>query len=197
MCNAADRVPNVDLPAARARTVAEAEGEAERATALVRALAQLLLGVSSALEWNDAIARAERAAVGVLFPLGEPAVPLVADGIELHGRTRDELRTELCGALCRMVVDHDVALVLGPAANPDAVTIAVDAVGNITVSAAAPPGSEARMEALGWSGETADGRYCDEYPDPPTIAEAVTRVLDTLRELHDVQSSDELVTELA
>lgn len=196
-CNAADRVLHVTAPAPRARAVAEAEREAERAAARVRALAQLLLGVSSAFEWNDAIARAERAAVRVLFPLDGPAVPLVDDGLELHGRARDELRTELCGALCRMVVDHDVVLALGPETNPAAVVIAVDKTGNITVSAAAPLGSEARMDALGWSGEIVDGRYCEQHPDPPNIGEVVTLVLDTLRELHGVHGSDGLVTELA
>ena len=144
-CNAADRVPNLFDANARSVAVALARFESDRATKAVRRIAQLLLGVSSALGWNDAIARAERAAVSVLFPVDGPVVPLIADGLELTGQTRAALRTELSGALCRMVVDHNVALALGPWANPVAIILKVDAVGNITVSAIAPRGTEQEM----------------------------------------------------
>ena len=53
-CNAADRVPLVSADSDRSQAVAAAEREAEHAATLVRAIAQLLLGVSSALGWNDA-----------------------------------------------------------------------------------------------------------------------------------------------
>ena len=185
-CNAADRVPNLFDANARSVAVALARFENDRATKAVRRIAQVLLGVSSALGWNDAIARAERAAVSVLFPVDGPAVPLIADGLELTGQTRAALRTELSGALCRMVVDHNVALALGPWANPVAIILKVDAVGNITVSAVAPRGTEQEMTALGWSERSDDGLFTASYPDPPIINDAVTLVLDTLHVIYDV-----------
>src|SRR4051812_12711538 len=196
-CNAADRVPSLHDASARSVAVELARSEADRASTAVRGLAQLLLGVSSALGWNDAIARAERAAVVVLHPWSGAVVPLTDDGLTFVGGTRAALRTELSGALCRMVIDHDVALAVGPRSEPVAILLKVDAVGNIIVTAVAPRGSEHEMSNLGWCERRDDGRYTAEYADPPLIHEAVTLVLDTLHTIYGVTSSSDLITELA
>ena len=95
-----------------------------------------------------------------------------------------------------MVVDHDTALTLGSEASPAAVVIAVDPSGNITVSAEAVSGSEVQAEELGWPRELVDGRYSQEFPDPPVVNDVVSLVLDTLRELLGLRGRNGLVTQL-
>lgn len=189
-CNAADRVgalltdPDVDgtEPAIRIALGAAAAG-AETAERATRRLAALLLGVTSQSVWNDAVARAERAAVMVLHPPGDVIVRLVDEGIVLRARYADELVTELCGTLCRMIIDHDCELGLrvpGPA-GPE-VRFRVDAVGNLAALARTDPADHERLAELGWPGTApSSGELTAAWDDPLSVVEPARLAAATLQ----------------
>ena len=118
----------------------------ETAQRTTRSLAQLALGVTSQLGWNDEIARAERAATMVLHPVEERVVSLAEDGLVLRAHHDPELVTELCGAFCRMIVDHDCELELrSTTGEPCRIVVRVDEVGNLDASVVVAP---AEVDAL-------------------------------------------------
>jgi hypothetical protein len=92
-----------------------AEEGADESERVARRIAQLAFGVSSGLEGNERVQRLDRAAVSVLHPppgTGTP-VGLVDDGLELFSRHTPELRIELGGIICRMLVDRNVTVRFG------------------------------------------------------------------------------------
>jgi len=92
-----------------------AEEGADETDRIARRVAQLALGVSSALEPNEHVERLDRAAVAVLHPPQRTLRPvgLVNDGIELFSRHAPELPVELGGVICRMLVDRNVNVRFG------------------------------------------------------------------------------------
>jgi len=92
-----------------------AEEGADETERVARRIAQLAFGVSSALGLNERSERLDRAAVAVLHstPGTGRAVSLVDDGIELFTRHSPELRIELGGIICRMLVDRKVTVRFG------------------------------------------------------------------------------------
>jgi hypothetical protein len=92
-----------------------AEQGAEESERVVRRIAQLACGVSSALGSGERAHRLDRAAVAVLHPPpGAGAlVGLVDDGLEFYSRRTRGLRIELRGVVRRMLVDRNVAVRFG------------------------------------------------------------------------------------
>ncbi len=175
--------PAVDPGEIRA-ILALMQADADTVERAGRRLAQLLLGLSSQHSWSDAIARTERAAVVVLHAFDPQPVVLVDDGLDLRGRTDDELITELCGALCRMIIDHDCRLDLRLATGENAVRFQVDAVGNLVAVVRAPAGREDVLRELGWTVDD-DGFGAAAWDDPVTVIEPAHLVIETLGRVHD------------
>lgn len=95
--------------------VEAAEEGADTVEQVARQIAQLALGVSMGLAPSDRAERLDTAAIAVLTaPSGssEPA-GLVDDGIELLCRDKQDLRVELRGILCRMLLDRNVSVRIG------------------------------------------------------------------------------------
>jgi len=95
--------------------VEAAEEGADAVEHVARQIAQLALGVSMGLEPSDRAERLDSAAIAVLTPpSGESeTADLVDDGIELFCRDKQDLRVELRGALCRMLLDRNVSFRIG------------------------------------------------------------------------------------
>lgn len=79
--------------------------EAESAT---RRLAQLGFGISALHRSTPEIERLDRACVAVLHPPDGHgiAVSLLRDGVSLMARSRDELKVEIAGIVCRLLIDR-------------------------------------------------------------------------------------------
>lgn len=108
-----DQTPDL---VARIEIESDAAEEAAAETELVtRRIAQLALGVSSSFEPSERAARLKRAALAALHPLQGTggSVGIVADGIELFTRNRRDLRVELGGIICRMLIDRNVTVRFG------------------------------------------------------------------------------------
>jgi hypothetical protein len=82
-----------------------AAGEAER---IMRAIAQLALGVSAGAASSSEIERLARAAVSALHPPEGhgPRAGLARDGLVFRSVTRDELAIEIAGLLARLLVER-------------------------------------------------------------------------------------------
>jgi hypothetical protein len=95
--------------------VEAAEEGADAVEQVARQIAQLALGVSMGLEPSDRAERLESAAIAVLTPPGggSESADLVDDGIELFCRDKQDLRVELQGVFCRMLLDRDVSVRIG------------------------------------------------------------------------------------
>ena len=180
----------------------------EAAQRTTRSLAQLALGVTSQLGWNDEIARAERAATLVLHPVEERVVSLAEDGLVLRAHHDPELVTELCGAFCRMIVDHDCELELRTTTGePCRIVVRVDEVGNLDASVVVAPADPAAVDALlhldldldldvdiGWERVTgSDGVLHAAWNDPLSVLEPARLVLATLRRFVEGSLADALV----
>lgn len=208
-CNAGDLVAQLlgdpddenlsdSLDAALAETLSASEA-AQRAT---RALAQLTLGVTSQLGWNDDIARAERAATMVLHPVEERVVPLTEDGLVLRARHDPELVTELCGAFCRMIIDHNCELEIrtDAAGEPRWIVLRVDAVGNLDASTVVAPAEVDELLDLdldldvGWERvPESDGGLHAAWDDPLSVLEPARLVLATLQRFVTGPLAEDLV----
>jgi hypothetical protein len=164
---------------AAVRALDERTGAARRT---VRRIAQLLLGVSSQLAGTDAVQRSERAAVMVLHPVDEEPGRLVADGIELRATTDAGLLTELCGTLCRMIVDHRCVLDLR--VGDARVQLRVDAVGDLTAVSTGTGAAPERLADLGWTVDT-DGDGLASWSDPLTVMEPAHLAIETLQLVTD------------
>lgn len=92
-----------------------AEEGADKVELVARRIAQLAFGVSSGLGGNERIQRLDRAAVSVLHPPPGTGthVGLIDDGLEFFSRHAPELRIELGGIICRMLVDRYVTVRFG------------------------------------------------------------------------------------
>lgn len=184
-CNAGDRVAQLlddaEAGAAVSAALDETIAAAMAAERITRSVAQVMLGVTSQLGWNDAIARGERAAVMVLHPVDADTVPLVDDGVTLHARHDPELITELCGALCRMIIDHDCELVLRATRDDERrLVLRVDAVENLHASADGLESELERLVDLGW--DIGKGASVESsWDDPLSVVEPARLVLKTLR----------------
>ena len=95
---------------------ADAHAGAEAVGRTVRQLAQLALGVSSRLGPGSRVDKLDRTAVAVLAPFDHQlgGVALEVDKVELFCHTRDEVRVELGGVLCRLLVDGLAGIQIGP-----------------------------------------------------------------------------------
>jgi len=95
--------------------VEAAEEGADAVEQVARQIAQLALGVSMGLAPSDRAGRLDSAAVAVLTPPGggSETAGLVDDGIELFCRDKQDLRVELRGVLCRMLLDRNVSVRIG------------------------------------------------------------------------------------
>ena len=95
--------------------VEAAEEGADAVEQLARQIAQLALGVSMGLAPSDRAERLDSAAIAVLTPPGRGCETpgLVDDGIELFCRDKQDLRVELRGVLCRMLLDRNVSVRIG------------------------------------------------------------------------------------
>jgi hypothetical protein len=94
--------------------VEAAEEGADAVEQVVRQIAQLALGVSMGLVPSHRADRLDSAAIAVLTPPNDSeAAGLVDDGIELFCRDKQELRVELQGVFCRMLLDRDVSVRIG------------------------------------------------------------------------------------
>jgi hypothetical protein len=95
--------------------VEASEEGADAVEQVARQIAQLALGVSMGLMPSHRAERLDSAAIGVLTPPsgGSETAGLVDDGIELFCRDKQDLRVELQGAFCRMLLDRDVSVRIG------------------------------------------------------------------------------------
>jgi len=95
--------------------VEAAEEGADAVEHVARQIAQLALGVSMGLVPSDRAERLDSAAIAVLTPPagGSEVVGLADDGIELFCRDKQDLRVELRGVFCRMLLDRDVSVRIG------------------------------------------------------------------------------------
>ncbi len=197
-----DEALNDSLDAALAETLRASEA-AQRAN---RTLAQLMLGVTSQLGWNDEIARAERAATMVLHPAEERVVPLTEDGLMLRARHDPELVTELCGAFCRMIIDHNCELEIRTDAAGERrwIVARVDAVGNLDLSTVVAPAEVDELLDLGIDLDVAlavgwnrvpenDGGLHAAWDDPLSVLEPARLVLATLQRFVTGPLADDLV----
>lgn len=117
----------------------------------------------------------------VLHPSDAAIVPLVDDGLVFHARYRPELITELCGALCRMIIDHDCALYLR--ASPSAarsIELRVDEVGNLSAFLEASAAEIEGLVSLGWD-LGCEGWVEASWTDPLVVVEPASLAIDTLR----------------
>ena len=159
----------------------------------VRKLAELCLGVSVRCEGSEALVRAQRAAVVTLHPADAPAVPLVEDGIVHPGPSADDFSVGLAGMLCRMIVDHEVELVLSTP-GPDGgleIRFLVDGVGNLdaeVTGSGAPPSEE--LAALGWHG--LGGRWAARWEDPMDVGLPVQLAMATLVDQMAVDGAEQI-----
>jgi hypothetical protein len=105
----------VDLQAIVAVELDAAEEGADEIERVTRQLAQLALGVSTGLVPSKRAERLDSAAVAVLHPPTGTGmtVDLVEDGLELFSHDRHELRGELRGLFCRMLLDRNVTVRIG------------------------------------------------------------------------------------
>ena len=95
--------------------VEAAEEGADAVEQVARQIGQLALGVSMGLAPSDRAERLDSAAIAVLTPRGAGSgTPcLVDDGIELFCRDKQDLRVELRGIFCRMLLDRNVSVRIG------------------------------------------------------------------------------------
>jgi hypothetical protein len=110
-----DAEPAFDHDELVAVEVEAAEEGAEATERVARQVAQLALGVSTGLVPSTRAERLDSAAVAVLHPpagLGA-TVDVVEDGLELFSHDRKELRVELRGLCCRMLLDGNVTARFG------------------------------------------------------------------------------------
>lgn len=214
-CNAGDLVAQLirdpddgNLNHSLDAALTETRRASESAQRVTRSLAQLMLGVTSQLGWNDEIARAERAATMVLHPFEERVVPLTDDGLVLRARHDPELVTELCGAFCRMIIDHDCELEIrtDAAGDPRRIVVRVDPVGNLDTSMVVAPAEvdglldlDALLDLdldldVGWERvPESDGGLHAAWTDPLSVLEPARLVLATLRRFVTGPLADDLV----
>jgi len=95
--------------------VEAAEEGADAVELVARQIAQLGLGVSMGLVPSHRAERLDSAAIAVLTRPGggSETTGLVDDGIELFCRDKQDLKVELQGVFCRMLLDRDVSVRIG------------------------------------------------------------------------------------
>lgn len=163
-----------------ARFAAEAEGTA-------RQIAQLCLGVTSHLASNDAVLRAERASVQILSTTGG-RVHLVDDRFTSSAIHFEELSVDLAGAICRMIIDHSVEMVLTSKADPAAFSISLSSnfFGDIAASlATATELDGTKLVEIGWTAQP-NGGWEAEWADPLAVREPVVLIIETLQDVIEI-----------
>jgi hypothetical protein len=172
----------------------DAQAAADDAQHAMRRAAQLLLGMSAHMSSSDFVYQVERAATAILSP---PAgnVPSVADdGTELEARTPDELKVELAGMVCRLLLQHGGGLTVRCRHGLPPVELELW-VHDETLRATATGGTVAQhpepfVEA-GWE-DVSDGAASAVWETPITVAEPVALVVTTLFDACSVEFVDDV-----
>jgi len=171
----------------------EADRAASEAELWMRRIAQICLGTSAALTWNDAVARAERGAVIVLKPMDEESPELADDGVFSFSQHYAELGTELAGLFSRLIIDHACFLSIEPRgrSNTFGLTCTVDEIGNLGLALDLDPSENSgRLVDLGW--ERDGDQLVAQWEDPLVVMEPVQLIIATLRDELSVSSPKQL-----
>ena len=164
----------------------------------LRRMATISLGVAAVLPWNDAVARADRAAVAALLDTDGPVAHVVDDGHLALADTYEGLAVELRGLFCRTILDKHTRVTVQPVGSlASEVTWRIeadtDAFGNLTLTLfGASQENQDRLERRGWS-LTEAGTYTAEYEDPLPVVLPGGLIIDTVRDEFEVEYPDAIV----
>ncbi len=164
----------------------------------LRRMATISLGVAAVLPWNDAVARADRAAVAALLDTDGHVAHVVDDGHLALADTYEGLAVELRGLFCRTILDKHTRVTVQPVGSlASEVTWRIeadtDAFGNLTLTLfGASQENQDRLERRGWS-LTEAGTYTAEYEDPLPVVLPGGLIIDTVRDEFEVEYPDAIV----
>ena len=164
----------------------------------LRRMATISLGVAAVLPWNDAVARADRAAVAALLDTDGHVAHVVDDGHLALADTYEGLAVELRGLFCRTILDKHTRVTVQPVGSlASEVTWRIeadtDAFGNLTLTLfGASQENQDRLERRGWS-LTEAGTYTAEYEDPLPVVLPGGIIIDTVRDEFEVEYPDVIV----
>jgi|GEM_PF-965291 hypothetical protein len=164
----------------------------------LRRMATISLGVAAVLPWNDAVARADRAAVAALLDTDGRVAHITDDGHLALADNYEGLAVELRGLFCRMILDKHTRATIQPVDSfgDDAswrIEADTDAFGNLTVTLfGASRENKDRLERRGWALIDA-GIYEIEYEDPLPVVLPSGLIIDTVRDEFEVEHTDSIV----
>ena len=159
-------------------------------------IAALCLGVSAHLAGNDAVDRADRAAVFALTDGEEPAT-LADEGLWHVATTMEEFCVELAGDFCRLNIEHNSLLVIKPfeAKRDFILRCRFDERGDLTLTIERDVQFEGDLQLaplleMGWEEDA--GAVTAFWHDPFTIREPIELIRETLVDYFKVASPDQL-----
>ena len=164
----------------------------------LRRMATICLGVAAVLPWNDAVARADRAAVAAMLDTDGHVAHIVDDQHLALADNYDGLAVELRGVFCRTILDKHTRVTVQPLCSLESesswrIEADTDAFGNLTVNLfGVSLEQQDRLERRGWS-LTDAGTYRAEYEDPLPVVLPSGLIIDTVRDEFEVENTDSVV----